>query len=204
MNDLWNFLIRLDHQLFRWINGVWTQPSLDQFFPFWTDFTRSPVFFVILPFILLLIFLRRGWPGLFVLIGGVTVASAADSFFGGWVKHTFVRLRPEFASLPFEVLIKGPSQSGFSFTSSHAVDAFCLAGFVLFYYPGARLPLLIFAGLTAYSRVYCGYHFPSDIIVGGLLGYLFGWLGAYLISIFIPLAQKLTKMLTKKFGKEKA
>ncbi|MNL19865.1 putative undecaprenyl-diphosphatase YbjG [compost metagenome] len=179
------------------MNSAWTTPWLDQFFPFWTDFTRSPAFYVILPFILVLIFLRRGWPGISVLLGGVAVASLADSFFGGWVKHFFTRLRPEFSNIPFEVLIRGPSQSGFSFPSSHAVDAFCLAGFVLFYYPKARLPLLIFAGLTAYSRVYCGYHFPSDILTGGILGYLFGWLGAYLISLTIS-------PLKKKFGKNKA
>ena len=197
MNELLNLLASIDYQLFQLINSVWTHPRLDPFFPFWTDFTRSPAFYVILPFILVLIFLRRGWSGILVLLGGVATATVADSFFGGWVKHFFTRLRPEFSNLPFEVLIKGPSQSGFSFPSSHAVDAFCLAGFVLFYYPSARLPLLIFAGLTAYSRVYCGYHFPSDILVGGILGYLLGWLGAYLISLTIS-------PLTKKFGNKKA
>ena len=184
-----NELVNIDHQLFRLINSVWTHPVLDQFFPFWTDFTRSPVFYVILPFILALIYLRRRWAGLFVLVGGVVTASLADSLFGNWVKHFFARPRPEFANLNFDFLIRGPSQTGFSFPSGHAVDAFCLAGFILFYYPKARLPLLIFAGLTAYSRVYCGYHFPSDILAGGLLGYLFGWLGAYLSSL-----------LLKKFG----
>jgi undecaprenyl-diphosphatase len=201
MNDLLILLINLDQQIFRLINSVWTHPWLDAFFPFWTDFTRSPVFYVTLPFILALVFLRRRWPGLFVLVGGVAAASIADPLFGGWVKHFFTRLRPEFANLPFEVLLRGPSQSGFSFPSSHAVDAFCLAGFVLFYYPSARLPLLIFAGLTAYSRVYCGYHFPSDILAGGISGYLFGWLGAYLISLLIS---PVMKTLNEKFGKNKA
>lgn len=201
MNELTTFLLNLDHQLFRLMNSVWTHPTLESFFPFWTDFTRSPAFYVILPFILVLIFLRRGWPGISVLVGAVLVASIADKFFGGWVKQIFARLRPEFSNLPFEILLKGPSQSGYSFPSSHAVDAFCLAGFVLFYYPSARLPLLIFAGLTAYSRVYCGYHFPSDILAGGILGYLFGWLGAYLISLIIS---PLTKKLTAKFGSKKA
>lgn len=185
-----NELQQLDHQLFRLINSVWTNPSLDYFFPFWTDFTRSAAFYVVLPFILALVFLRANWPGIWTLLGGVAVASIADKIFGSGVKQIFARLRPEFANLPFEVLIKGPSQSGYSFPSSHAVDAFCLAGFILFYYPKARLPLLIFAGLTAYSRVYCGYHFPSDIIAGSLSGFLFGWLGAYLISFLFKRFRK--------------
>ena len=191
MDELLSFLINLDHQLFRLINSVWTHPTLESFFPFWTDFTRSPAFYVILPFILVLIFLRRGWPGLSVLVGGVAIATIADKFFGGWVKQIFARLRPEFSNLPFEIFLKGPSQSGYSFPSSHAVDAFCLAGFILFYYPESRWPLLIFAVLTAYSRVYCGYHFPSDILAGGLAGFAFGWLGAWMSSwVFKKLGSK--------------
>ncbi|MBQ5873180.1 MAG: phosphatase PAP2 family protein [Bacteroidales bacterium] len=30
--------------------------------------------------------------------------------------------------------------------------------------------------LTAYSRVYCGVHYPGDVFCGGLLGVVLGWL----------------------------
>ncbi|MBR5254339.1 MAG: phosphatase PAP2 family protein [Bacteroidales bacterium] len=30
--------------------------------------------------------------------------------------------------------------------------------------------------LTAYSRVYCGVHYPGDVLCGGLLGVVLGWL----------------------------
>jgi undecaprenyl-diphosphatase len=76
----------------------------------------------------------------------------------------------------FEVTERGLTQGGFSFPSSHAVDAFCIAAFVGQFAPNLRWPLFIAAVLMAYSRVYCGAHFPSDVLAGAVLGCLMGWL----------------------------
>jgi undecaprenyl-diphosphatase len=34
----------------------------------------------------------------------------------------------------------------------------------------------VYVFLVAYSRVYLGVHFPSDVLCGALLGLLMGWL----------------------------
>jgi len=52
--------------------------------------------------------------------------------------------------------------------------AFCAVPFLSREFPRFKHIWIIFAGLIAFSRVYFGLHFLSDVIVGGLIGYLLG------------------------------
>lgn len=98
------------------------------------------------------------------------------------LKNIFLRPRP-FEILP-NISPLDPSATGFSFPSSHAIAAFCLAtvmtiGFKkkVFY-----LVALIYALIICYSRIYLGVHFPLDVVAGAFIGILFGWL----IANFFP------------------
>lgn len=65
-------------------------------------------------------------------------------------------------------------QGGTSFPSEHAAVAWSVAGVIAHEYQGT-LPKLFAYGLASavsFSRVRAGQHFPSDVFVGGLLGYL--------------------------------
>lgn len=61
-----------------------------------------------------------------------------------------------------------------SFPSGHSALAFTLATVVGHEYPRTRIPLYITASATAFSRVYLGRHYPSDVIFGALIGTLVG------------------------------
>jgi membrane-associated phospholipid phosphatase len=63
---------------------------------------------------------------------------------------------------------------GTSFPSEHSAAAWSIAGVIAHEYPGI-LPKLMAYGTAAaidYSRVRSRQHFPSDVLVGGVLGYL--------------------------------
>jgi len=61
-----------------------------------------------------------------------------------------------------------------SLPSGHSTLAFTLATIVGHEYPRTRIPLYITASATAFSRVYLGRHYPSDVIFGALIGTLVG------------------------------
>src|SRR5262249_44152715 len=61
-----------------------------------------------------------------------------------------------------------------SFPSEHAAAAWSIASVIAHEYPGPLTKLLAYgaAGLISYSRVRAGQHFPSDVLVGALIGEL--------------------------------
>lgn len=61
-----------------------------------------------------------------------------------------------------------------SFPSGHTAAAFTLAVIVSHEHPKIRIPLYIAAAGTAFSRVYLGRHYPSDVLAGAVIGTLAG------------------------------
>jgi len=68
----------------------------------------------------------------------------------------------------------------FSLPSFQAMLVFCAIPILAKEFPKFKYVWIVFAGLIAFSRVYFGLHFLSDIIFGGLIGYL---LGVFVISL---------------------
>ena len=62
-----------------------------------------------------------------------------------------------------------------SFPSGHAASAFAFASAMGEAAPPTWLPLHVAAGLVGYSRVHTGVHYPSDVIVGALVGDMCAW-----------------------------
>ena len=65
-----------------------------------------------------------------------------------------------------------------SFPSGHTVSAFTTA-IVITYLCRNKfwgLPLFLLAGLVGYSRMYLGVHYPSDVLVGAVVGAGSAWL----------------------------
>ena len=86
------------------------------------------------------------------------------------LKLAFKRERP-FTSYP-EIIYKKGSASGYSFPSGHTTAAFSLATSLSFAFPKwyVIVPAYSYAAAIAYSRMYLGVHYPSDILAGILIG----------------------------------
>lgn len=58
----------------------------------------------------------------------------------------------------------------FSFPSGHSASAFLMATLISGLWPVTTMPLFLWATLVALSRVYNGVHYPTDVMVGAILG----------------------------------
>ena len=99
------------------------------------------------------------------VLTAATVWSADLISFG--VKHLVGRERPSSALAQADPLVHA---SGPSFPSGHATTAF--AGAVMLACLVGRAVPVLFALATAiaFSRVYVGVHYPSDVLAGAVLG----------------------------------
>jgi membrane-associated phospholipid phosphatase len=70
-----------------------------------------------------------------------------------------------------------------SFPSGHSASAVAFAVAVGEVLPPLRLPLRVAASVVAFSRVYTGVHYPSDVLVGATVGALAGRLAARLARL---------------------
>lgn len=117
---------------------------------------------------LLLVLVKRTRP-----IGATAGASLAINalLVNVFLKNIVARTRP------YEVIdgltrLVG-EQSDFSFPSGHTSSAFSVAVVMFMLMPKKYgVPALIVATLIAYSRLYVGVHYPSDVIGGLIVGIL--------------------------------
>ena len=107
---------------------------------------------------------RAGILSLLALLGSLCVTNFL-------LKNYVARVRPYEVVQGLQCLI--PAQKDWSFPSGHASASFASA--VVIYkscHRGIGVPALILAFAISLSRLYVGVHYPSDVIVGMIIGTL--------------------------------
>lgn len=96
------------------------------------------------------------------------------------LKNKLVRERPFISLEAIECAM--PPLDRYSFPSGHTLHAVLFTSIALVYAPSLAAILIPFTILVALSRVVLGLHYPSDVLVGALIG----WIVARLSWLFIP------------------
>jgi membrane-associated phospholipid phosphatase len=104
-------------------------------------------------------------------VTAVGITSATVNLAG---KRLFDRARPDRTGVevPVPRYVRMPTST--SFPSGHSASAFAFANAVAGQFPLAGFPLRALATAVAYSRVHTGVHFPSDVIIGSIIGAAIG------------------------------
>ncbi|BCR06804.1 hypothetical protein DESUT3_38730 [Desulfuromonas versatilis] len=110
-----------------------------------------------------------------VAAGLLAVGSSVALFMA--VKDLIGRPRPCEAWLDLASLMAAPDR--FSFPSGHTMTAFAVYGAFATLLPGSVALFLPLAVLIGLSRVFLGLHYPTDVLVGALLGTALGRLSSW-------------------------
>lgn len=189
-----------DLDLFWHINRDWTSPALDWLMP---ALSAIDAWVPLLGLLLVLLAWRGGRRVRLMLLCLAVALVMSDAVIGNGLKKVFHRVRPRdqmsgvvirdlaLASPRFLALARPATHKlskvnvipsdGNSLPSNHAMNLFAAATVVALFFRGWGIAVYGLAATVAYSRVYVGAHWPSDIPPSAALGVLVGLLMTYVV-----------------------
>jgi undecaprenyl-diphosphatase len=171
-------ILAFDRALFLKVNTEWTSVFFDAVLPWCRDAKNwIPLYVIVVGWS----FYKFGWKMWVWLVTIGLMMLISDQLSSHLIKPLVARPRPcNDAVIGTQVRLLVGCTESFSFTSSHAVNHFCIATFLIFtlkpYWGKIVYAFWFWAFIISYAQVYVGRHFPIDISAGALLGIGLGYI----------------------------
>jgi undecaprenyl-diphosphatase len=166
-------IISLDKQLFIYLNRLGS-PAFDNLWLIITKQAYWTPFFLLLAYLL---YIKIGIKKLGITILFIAIILLLCNTSVELCKQTFQRLRPCNNPEISNIIRVVHHTNSFSFFSGHAANSSATMTFLYLilkkYYKYAIL-IFLYPLIFAYSRIYLGVHYPTDIITGYIFGATFG------------------------------
>ena len=182
----------MDQKLLFLINREWTNPALDRLMAL-----MSSAAFWTLPLVIagVATLIWGGFKGRTFIFLALVALALSDGVVGRALKRSVHRQRPEYTQVGVRMLDlekpaytgifrpphekyshgTGNKQDGGSFPSNHASNSAAVAMLAALIWRRWGWLALIPGLLVAYSRVYVGSHWPSDVLAGVFIGFAVAW-----------------------------
>lgn len=184
-----NEINKIDTELFLYLNGI--HNSFFDTIMYWaSDKLFWIPFYIIISFLIIREYRKQS---VYVFITITFLIALCDQTASHLIKNTVKRLRPSHEPALQNLIHLSEAGPGgqFGFISSHSANTFGLATFLILLLPKKynwlKIILISWAILVAYSRIYNGVHYPSDVIVAMFLGVIYGYFAEMLLVKFKPI-----------------
>jgi len=146
----------------------------DFMFPYITYLGQAGAIWLIVSFALL--FKKR-----YRLCGIMMLSALLFTFISGEliIKNIAMRPRP-YMDYPNYTALLVPKLSSFSFPSGHSASSFTAATVLFYFNKKVGIAALLLAFLISFSRIFLFVHYPSDVLVGIILGINFAQITIFL------------------------
>ena len=171
-----NYIYNMDITILDWIQSVFKCAFLDWFMPIVTSLGNAGIVWIIIC-VLLLVYKKTRKYGVMMGCALILCLLIGNLF----LKPVVARVRPFDINTAIDILIKKPLD--FSFPSGHTMSSFAAATIIANANFKMGIISFIVAVLIAFSRLYLYVHYPSDVLVGALIGVLLGIISIKLCSI---------------------
>ncbi|MBI3005266.1 MAG: phosphatase PAP2 family protein [Ignavibacteriales bacterium] len=183
------FLFLIDKAVFYFVNHSLENVVFDVLMPFVTDLNKNRPAVVLVLLALILWAVKGGRNARIAILLLIPTIALSDQLSSSVIKFLLERPRPCHELSDVRLLVS--CGSGYAFPSSHAVNNFAGALVISFFFQRFAWAWFSFAGLVAFSRIYVGVHYPSDVIGGAVIGLVCG-------GVIIALFTFSEKMLLKR------
>ena len=161
--------------LLYWFQSI-HHPILDKIVVAITSLGNSGIFWILLTIVMLILCKdkRVAWTSALALVFSLLIINI-------FLKNTVMRARPCWIDTSVPLLVKNPSD--YSFPSGHSSASFASAVSIVQYarYRKQGVAAVILAAMIALTRMYVFVHFPTDVLVGTLLGIIEALLAGLMI-----------------------
>jgi undecaprenyl-diphosphatase len=161
-------LQHIDRTVFIFINQTLSNPFFNFITPLISEVCDGPILFAA-SFVLLFSRKKEIRTLGLIMLAGLTVSF----YFVSGLKAFIARPRPFLVLTDVITLAKEKSMS---FPSGHATTSFMAAAALAACFKKYAAAFYSFAAAVAFSRVYMGVHYPSDVLAGALTGTAIGWI----------------------------
>ncbi|SDR66913.1 undecaprenyl-diphosphatase [Gillisia sp. Hel1_33_143] len=175
-----------DGKLFVFLNNL----GVEQYDNFWIFVTNIKHWIPLYIFFFVLYFITFHWKKALLSSTFLLLTFYVTFVFTNLIKNYSSRLRPNNNPDLSDIIRILQTPDNYSFFSGHASVSFAVTTFFVLSLKSSYKWIYLFylwPFIFVTSRIYVGVHYPSDIIVGTMIGIIFGFLG---FKIFKKISRK--------------